>query len=56
MECLRRLKLLLQELPTENYNLLKYLSHFLVEVTQQQASNKMNAMALGIVFGPNLFR
>ncbi|KAL5019087.1 hypothetical protein ScPMuIL_004809 [Solemya velum] len=55
-KCIHCMKLKLQEISKENYNLLKYIIGFLVAVTYYHSVNKMNAMALGIVFGPNLFR
>ena len=54
--CVYQLKQCLQELPKEHYNLLKYLSGFLVSVTNHEKQNKMTAMSLAIVFGPNIFR
>lgn len=44
------------ELPEENYDLLKYLLNFLVLVAQHEEENKMGPMVLAIVFGPNVFR
>ncbi|XP_046554749.1 protein FAM13A-like isoform X2 [Haliotis rubra] len=52
----QHLKDKLKELPTENYNLLKFLCQFLVVVTHHEKDNKMSPMALAIVFGPNLFK
>lgn len=46
----------LNELPEENYDLLKYLLNFLVLVSQHEDENKMGPMVLAIVFGPNVFR
>ncbi|XP_070545204.1 protein FAM13A-like isoform X4 [Ptychodera flava] len=56
VECLRRLKLLVSQLPVENYSILKYIIKFLVNVCLHEETNKMSAHALSIVFGPNLFR
>lgn len=53
---LRDLTKLVRKLPIENYNLLKYLACFLYRVSLKQRYNKMCAKALGIVFGPNVFR
>lgn len=53
---LRDLTKLVRKLPIENYNLLKYLACFLYRVSLKQKYNKMCAKALGIVFGPNVFR
>lgn len=47
---------LLSDLPDCNYAVLKYLSAFLVLVTQNEDVNKMNANALATIFGPNMFR
>lgn len=52
----RDLTKLLRKLPIENYNLLKYLACFLYRISLKQRYNKMCAEALGIVFGPNVFR
>lgn len=52
----RDLTKLLRKLPIENYNLLKYLACFLYRISLKQQYNKMCAEALGIVFGPNVFR
>jgi len=50
------MKQLLRQLPEHNYQTLKYLISLLVLVTQNERANKMNAPAIGIVFGPNLLR
>jgi len=50
------MKQLLCQLPTPNYTTLKFIIAFLVLVTRQEEVNKMNAMALAIVFGSILFR
>ncbi|KAJ7379055.1 Rho GTPase-activating protein 1 [Desmophyllum pertusum] len=42
------------ELPEENFVLLKFLMEFLNEVLEHSAVNKMTAKNLAIVFGPNL--
>ena len=55
-ECLRVMKQLLCQLPKPNYATLKFIIAFLVLVTHQEEVNKMNAMALAIVFGSVLFR
>ncbi|XP_022080812.1 protein FAM13A-like isoform X2 [Acanthaster planci] len=55
-DCIKQLKALLQQLPEEHYIVLRYLIRFLVMVSQYENTNKMNSMALAIVFGPNLFR
>jgi len=50
------MKVLLHQLPKHNYLTLKYLISLLVLVTKNEPVNKMNAAAVGIVFGPNLLR
>ncbi|EDO47842.1 predicted protein, partial [Nematostella vectensis] len=55
-DCLDELRALLDKLPYLNYELLKFLCHFLVEVSMNEENNKMSTMALAIVFGPNFFR
>lgn len=55
-ECTRRLKCLVERLPAGNFAVLKYLCHFLHRVAQSQDHTRMTPSALGIVFGPNLFR
>lgn len=42
------------ELPEENFVVLKFLMEFLNEVLDYSAVNKMTAMNLAIVFGPNI--
>ncbi|XP_022255730.1 rho GTPase-activating protein 8-like isoform X2 [Limulus polyphemus] len=46
--------LMLQRLPEDNYQLLKYVVGFLVKVIECSDLNKMTASNLAIVFGPNL--
>lgn len=55
-ECTRRLKCLVEQLPPNNFAVLKYLCHFLSRVAQLEEHTRMTPSALGIVFGPNLFR
>ncbi|CAG5135337.1 unnamed protein product [Candidula unifasciata] len=43
-------------LPVDNYNLLKYISSLLVVVADNESDNKMSAMSLAILFGPNVFK
>ncbi|XP_043917386.1 protein FAM13A isoform X2 [Protopterus annectens] len=45
----------LKQLPEPNYYLLKYLCHFLTEVSKFQNENKMTIYNLATVFGPNIF-
>lgn len=52
----RDLTKLIRKLPVENYSSLKYLACFLHRIMLKQQYNKMCAAALGIVFGPNIFR
>ena len=47
-------RLFREELPKENYTVLKYIIHFLTQVVQYEESNKMTSINLAIVFGPNL--
>ncbi|ELU18753.1 hypothetical protein CAPTEDRAFT_229318 [Capitella teleta] len=47
-------RLLHDELPEDNYYLLKYLMCFLTEVVEKSDCNKMTDANLAIVFGPNL--
>ncbi|XP_028832422.1 protein FAM13A isoform X2 [Denticeps clupeoides] len=53
--CSQALRALLQDLPAAHYSLLKYLCHFLTEVEQQHKENRMTALNLATVFGPNVF-
>ena len=46
----------LSDLPPPNYALLKFLIRHLHIVSRHHAQNKMNAINLAIVFGPNFFR
>lgn len=46
--------ILRNELPDENFLLLKFLMEFLSEVMSHSSVNKMTSMNLAIVFGPNL--
>lgn len=46
--------ILRNELPDENFLLLKFLMEFLSEVMSRSSENKMTSMNLAIVFGPNL--
>uniref|UniRef100_A0A6I8RVR1 Rho GTPase-activating protein 29 n=1 Tax=Xenopus tropicalis TaxID=8364 RepID=A0A6I8RVR1_XENTR len=47
---------LLKQLPTPNYNTLQYLIGHLHRVTEDVEENKMSASNLGIIFGPTLIR
>ncbi|XP_018495036.1 protein FAM13A [Galendromus occidentalis] len=53
---LGRFRALVEELPEENFMVLRYLCRFLHKVSQHEETTRMNPSALGIVFGPNLFR
>ncbi|KHJ47487.1 RhoGAP domain protein [Trichuris suis] len=53
-ERIQRAKEIVNSLPAENYNLLKFLVLFLGEVASHSEVNLMNASNLAIVFGPNL--
>uniref|UniRef100_A0A671SES1 Rho-GAP domain-containing protein n=1 Tax=Sinocyclocheilus anshuiensis TaxID=1608454 RepID=A0A671SES1_9TELE len=50
------LRKLLLQLPDIHYSLLHYLCHFLSQVEQEQAHNRMTATNLATVFGPNVFQ
>ncbi|XP_016429839.1 protein FAM13A-like isoform X2 [Sinocyclocheilus rhinocerous] len=50
------LRELLLQLPDIHYSLLHYLCHFLSQVEQEQAHNRMTATNLATVFGPNVFQ
>ncbi|KAM8939403.1 protein FAM13A [Pelodytes ibericus] len=49
------LKELIKELPDNHYSLLKYLCHFLTQVAEHHAENRMNVYNLATVFGPSCF-
>ncbi|XP_038156953.1 SH3 domain-binding protein 1 [Cyprinodon tularosa] len=51
---LEKFRELLQKLPPENYNNLRYLVQFLSLLSEQQAINKMTPSNIAIVLGPNL--
>ncbi|GAB1608704.1 rho GTPase-activating protein 1-like [Argonauta hians] len=46
-------QMVLEELPEENYQLLKYIITFLSEVTEHSDKNRMGAENLALIFGPN---
>ncbi|XP_072534621.1 protein FAM13A [Salminus brasiliensis] len=46
---------LLLRLPDVHYSVLRYLCHFLTQVEQQHHHNRMTALNLATVFGPNVF-
>ncbi|KAM3864805.1 protein FAM13A [Diretmus argenteus] len=46
---------LLQQLPDIHYSLLRYLCHFLTQVDRHHKDNRMTALNLATVFGPNVF-
>ncbi|KAK7161304.1 hypothetical protein R3I94_004092 [Phoxinus phoxinus] len=46
---------LLRQLPDIHYSLLHYLCHFLSQVEEEHAHNRMTATNLATVFGPNVF-
>ncbi|KAI1887408.1 hypothetical protein AGOR_G00189990 [Albula goreensis] len=51
----RAVRYLLQQLPEVHHSLLKYLCHFLTQVEKHQQHNRMTALNLATVFGPNVF-
>ncbi|KAI4796682.1 hypothetical protein KUCAC02_026825 [Chaenocephalus aceratus] len=53
-EKLEQFRVLLKQLPPENYNNLRYLVQFLSLLSEQQAVNKMSPSNIAIVLGPNL--
>ncbi|CAH0382781.1 unnamed protein product [Bemisia tabaci] len=48
--------LILEKLPEDNYQVLKYLVQFLAKVMDRCDLNKMTSSNLAVVFGPNLVR
>nr|XP_033784042.1 rho GTPase-activating protein 1 isoform X2 [Geotrypetes seraphini] len=48
------LRKILQTLPQENYEVLRFLTTFLVQVSARSDQNKMTNANLAVVFGPNL--
>ncbi|XP_019851400.1 PREDICTED: rho GTPase-activating protein 32-like isoform X2 [Amphimedon queenslandica] len=53
---IKKVKDILTALPKDHYRLLKYLCAHLSLVAEHTGSNKMTAVSLSIVFGPNIFR
>ncbi|XP_035273923.1 protein FAM13A isoform X3 [Anguilla anguilla] len=51
----RAIKEILRQLPDLHYNLLKYLCLFLTQVESRHLDNRMTALNLATVFGPNVF-
>ncbi|KAM6971947.1 protein FAM13A-like [Aplochiton taeniatus] len=49
------LRELLQQLPCVHYTVLRYLCQFLTQVDQNHKDNRMTALNLATVFGPNVF-
>lgn len=54
-EALAALKHCIEFLPEPNYNVLRFLVRHLAKVAKYSDKNKMTAVSLSIVFGPNLF-
>uniref|UniRef100_A0A4W5NHB5 Rho-GAP domain-containing protein n=1 Tax=Hucho hucho TaxID=62062 RepID=A0A4W5NHB5_9TELE len=50
------LRVLLHQLPDVHYSLLQYLCLFLTQVDQRHRENRMTALNLATVFGPNVFQ
>ncbi|XP_074026716.1 rho GTPase activating protein at 68F isoform X6 [Leptinotarsa decemlineata] len=46
--------MVMEKLPEDNYQVLKYIIKFLSRVMERSDLNKMNAQNLAVVFGPNL--
>ncbi len=55
-QCILKLRQVVTSLPVENFNLLKYICQFLRIFVVNEASTKMSAANMGIVFGPCFFR
>lgn len=55
-QCSQKLKQILSTVPTENYNLVKYLCQFLRKIVLNECNTKMSASNIGIVFGPCIFK
>ncbi|XP_074476702.1 SH3 domain-binding protein 1 [Sebastes fasciatus] len=53
-EKMEQFRVLLKQLPPDNYNNLRYLVQFLSLLSEQQAVNKMTPSNIAIVLGPNL--
>ncbi|XP_029910228.1 protein FAM13A isoform X2 [Myripristis murdjan] len=53
--CWSDMRDLLQQLPDPHYSLLRYLCHFLTHVECHHKDNRMTALNLATVFGPNVF-
>uniref|UniRef100_A0A667Y5T4 Rho-GAP domain-containing protein n=1 Tax=Myripristis murdjan TaxID=586833 RepID=A0A667Y5T4_9TELE len=54
--CWSDMRDLLQQLPDPHYSLLRYLCHFLTHVECHHKDNRMTALNLATVFGPNVFQ
>uniref|UniRef100_A0A8C9T634 Family with sequence similarity 13 member A n=1 Tax=Scleropages formosus TaxID=113540 RepID=A0A8C9T634_SCLFO len=54
-QCGQALRDLLHGLPDVHYDLLRYLCRFLTQVAEQHQHNRMTALNLATVFGPNVF-
>ncbi|XP_055951386.1 protein FAM13A-like isoform X2 [Argiope bruennichi] len=54
--CISHLKHIVEKLPDSAYQVLKYLSRFLLRVACHEEYNGMNCESLAIIFGPILFR
>ncbi|XP_022248849.1 protein FAM13B-like isoform X2 [Limulus polyphemus] len=53
--CVLKLKYVVEELPFENFNTLKFISSFIVRANQQHNENKLSAL-MCFVLGPEIFR
>ena len=50
------LNALVDELPQINYDVLKYLINFMIQVVNNQEINKMGAENMAMCFGPNILQ
>lgn len=53
---LKSLKILIKQIPDDNYRLLDYLTQFLSEISKHQEVNKMTEMNIALIFGTNILR
>lgn len=53
--CVLQLKCLVEELPFENFNTLKFFSSFIIHSTKQYSKNKLTSLKC-VVLGPEIFR
>lgn len=51
-----KLRTFIKELPTLNFNTLRYIVNFMREVTEQEPMNRMTAYNIAVTVGPNIYR